>query len=156
MHRAQEQVRQFHIRVMKSPHSPAQPMLRNPEFRAHIGLEEMMELTIALLGAEKAARLIQKVYDEIGERVRANPEKYEKPNLAEAVDGVCDTIFVAYGTAEDLGVDLEPFYEEVVRSNMAKEGGEVRPDGKLLKPAVWTPPDIQGILDALTAQKEGA
>jgi hypothetical protein len=48
-------------------------------------------------------------------------------------------------------VDLEPFFAEVHRTNMAKVGGPVRPDGKKLKPEGWQPPDIAGILRAQIA-----
>jgi predicted HAD superfamily Cof-like phosphohydrolase len=43
-------------------------------------------------------------------------------------------------------VDIEPFFEEVHRSNMAKVGGTRRPDGKWLKPPDWQPPDLTRIL----------
>jgi predicted HAD superfamily Cof-like phosphohydrolase len=67
-------------------------------------------------------------------------------DLVETVDALCDLLYVTYGAAVDLGVDLEPFFAEVHRSNMAKVGGTRRADGKWLKPAGWTPPDIAGLL----------
>jgi predicted HAD superfamily Cof-like phosphohydrolase len=45
-------------------------------------------------------------------------------------------------------VDLEPFFAEVHRANMAKLGGFRRADGKWMKPPDWTPPDIEGLLAA--------
>jgi predicted HAD superfamily Cof-like phosphohydrolase len=65
------------------------------------------------------------------------------------VDALCDLLYVTYGAAVDLGVDLQPFFAEVHRSNMAKVGGRKREDGKWLKPAGWTPPDIAGLLSRL-------
>jgi len=53
---------------------------------------------------------------------------------------------VVYGTALEMGIDLEPHFNEVHASNMAKRGGPVREDGKMLKPEGWLPPDINGIL----------
>jgi predicted HAD superfamily Cof-like phosphohydrolase len=67
-------------------------------------------------------------------------------DLVEMVDALCDLLYVTYGAAVDLGVDLEPFFAEVHRSNMAKVGGTRRADGKWLKPAGWTPPDVAGLL----------
>lgn len=62
-------------------------------------------------------------------------------DLIEAVDGLCDLIYVALGTAVTFGVDLEPHWREVHEANMRKVGGEKRDDGKQLKPDGWTPPD---------------
>jgi predicted HAD superfamily Cof-like phosphohydrolase len=67
-------------------------------------------------------------------------------DLVEMIDALCDLLYVTYGAAVDLGVDLEPFFAEVHRSNMAKVGGTRRADGKWLKPAGWTPPDVAGLL----------
>jgi predicted HAD superfamily Cof-like phosphohydrolase len=86
-----------------------------------------------------AARLIE---EEAKETVKA----LEEGDLVEAIDGICDLIYVAMGAAIRLGVDLDPYFHEVHRSNMAKVGGAVRADGKMLKPEGWTPPDIAGIL----------
>jgi predicted HAD superfamily Cof-like phosphohydrolase len=67
-------------------------------------------------------------------------------DLVEMVDALCDLLYVTYGAAVDLGVDLEPFFAEVHRSNMEKVGGTRRADGKWLKPPGWTPPDVAGLL----------
>jgi predicted HAD superfamily Cof-like phosphohydrolase len=83
--------------------------------------------------------LIQEEADEFAAAVAAG-------DLVETVDALCDLLYVTYGAAVDLGVDLEPFFAEVHRSNMAKVGGTRRADGKWLKPASWTPPDIAGLL----------
>jgi predicted HAD superfamily Cof-like phosphohydrolase len=83
--------------------------------------------------------LIQEEADEFAQAVRDG-------DLVEMVDALCDLLYVTYGAAVDLGVDLEPFFAEVHRSNMAKVGGTRRADGKWLKPEGWTPPDIAGLL----------
>lgn len=67
-------------------------------------------------------------------------------DLAGTIDGLCDLIYVAYGAAVTFGVNLAPFWDAVHLSNMAKEGGRKRGDGKLLKPEGWVPPNIAGIL----------
>jgi predicted HAD superfamily Cof-like phosphohydrolase len=69
-------------------------------------------------------------------------------DLPDAVDAICDLIYVAVGAAVAFGVDLEPHFRAVHESNMRKVGGGKRDDGKLLKPAGWSPPDISGILKA--------
>jgi predicted HAD superfamily Cof-like phosphohydrolase len=61
---------------------------------------------------------------------------------------LCDTLYVVYGTAIEMGLDLEPYFQEVHRSNLAKFDGTTQPrgDGKWPKPEGWMPPDINGIL----------
>src|SRR3712207_9578951 len=54
-------------------------------------------------------------------------------DMVEMIDALCDLLYVTYGAAVDLGVDLEPFFAEVHRSNLAKVGGTRRADGKWLK-----------------------
>ena len=67
-------------------------------------------------------------------------------NLADAVDGICDLIYVALGTLVEFGVDVEPHWRAVHAANMAKAGGGVREDGKRLKPPGWRPPDHDTLL----------
>jgi predicted HAD superfamily Cof-like phosphohydrolase len=69
-------------------------------------------------------------------------------DAAEMVDALCDILYVTYGAANELGVDLEPFFREVHRSNMEKEGGSLRSDGKIMKPKNWLPPRIKAILSS--------
>jgi predicted HAD superfamily Cof-like phosphohydrolase len=65
-----------------------------------------------------------------------------REDMAETTDAMCDLIYVVLGTAMEMGIDLEPFFNEVHRTNMLKEGGAVREDGKILKPEGWKPPRI--------------
>ncbi len=71
----------------------------------------------------------------------------------EMIDALVDILVFVYGAANSMGVDLEPFFCEVHRSNMAKIGpeGEIirREDGKVLKPEGWQPPRIKSMLWAL-------
>jgi predicted HAD superfamily Cof-like phosphohydrolase len=53
---------------------------------------------------------------------------------AEAIDAMCDIIVVVHNTANAMGLDLEPFFDEVHRTNMQKAEGPLREDGKRLKP----------------------
>lgn len=69
-------------------------------------------------------------------------------NMPATIDALCDLLYVVFGTAVVLGVDIEPFFDEVHRTNMLKSTGEVRADGKRLKPPGWKPPDIEGMLKA--------
>lgn len=67
-------------------------------------------------------------------------------DLVEAIDALCDLLYVTFGSAVAFGVDLDPFFEEVHRSNMAKLTAGKDPGGKQLKPDGWEPPDIAGVL----------
>ena len=68
-------------------------------------------------------------------------------DLAEVADGLIDLIYGALGTFVVLGIDPEPLWQAVHQANMAKQ-----PDGtkKPVKPAGWTPPDIQKLIEAQT------
>lgn len=73
-------------------------------------------------------------------------EALESADLVGIADGLADLIYVAVGTAIELGIPLDRVWDEVHRSNMAKRGGPVREDGKRLKPEGWQPPDIKRAL----------
>jgi NTP pyrophosphatase (non-canonical NTP hydrolase) len=63
---------------------------------------------------------------------------------------LADLVYVAYGTAVSFGIDLDEALRRVHASNMSKvdEDGLVtrRPDGKILKPANYQPPDMRGVV----------
>jgi predicted HAD superfamily Cof-like phosphohydrolase len=68
------------------------------------------------------------------------------PNWPEMIDSLCDLLYVTYGAAVAMGIDLDPFWEAVHASNQAKVSGPIREDGKRMKPEGWKPPDIASIL----------
>lgn len=73
-------------------------------------------------------------------------------DLVETVDGLLDIIVIAWGSllAYVGPVRAQAAAAEVARSNLAKVIGPglpiFREDGKVLKPAGWTPPDIAGAI----------
>ncbi|MBY6272936.1 MAG: hypothetical protein CW346_12075 [Bacillaceae bacterium] len=85
-------------------------------------------------------RLIQEEFDEYREAVA-------KRDLVKAADSLADLTYVVLGTAVALGIDLRPVFAEVHRTNMLKEGGATREDGKILKPPGWEPPQIAPLLE---------
>ena len=118
MHPAQRQVREFHEAFeLGAPGSPEAESFP----------------------AELRIRLIEEEASEFAVAARAG-------DVVGVLDALCDLLYVTYGAAVSLGVDIEPFFEEVHRSNMAKVGGTRRPDGKWLKPPDWQPPDLARIL----------
>ena len=66
---------------------------------------------------------------------------------AQTIDAMCDILVVTLNVACAMNLDLEPFFNEVHRTNMAKAGGPVREDGKKLKPEGWEPPKIRELLE---------
>ena len=69
----------------------------------------------------------------------------DQDDFVQMVDALADILVVTYGAAIEMGVDLEPVFAEVHRSNMSKNGGKDA-GGKILKGPAFTPPDILGEL----------
>jgi len=72
-------------------------------------------------------------------------------DIVEAADALADSLYVVYGSGWTLGLPLQDVFDEVHRSNMAKVDDStgfcvVSPDGKVLKPQGWTPPDVASVL----------
>lgn len=68
-------------------------------------------------------------------------EAADQDDFVEMVDALADILVVTYGAAVEMGVDLEPVFAEVHRSNMSKNGGKDA-GGKILKGPAFSPPDI--------------
>lgn len=117
MHKAQAQVRDF-MRAIGQP-SPNTPKVALPW--------ERLALRRRLI-AEEAK------------------EFEEATTVPDQIDALCDLLYVTYGAAVEMGIDLESFFELVHEANLRKVPGPVREDGKKLKPEGWKPPDIEGEL----------
>ena len=73
-------------------------------------------------------------------------------DLVDAVEGLSRLISEIWLAAAAFGIDLEPYYDEVHRTNMLKVGGSKREDGKILKPKGWQPPRIAEMLEQQKAK----
>jgi predicted HAD superfamily Cof-like phosphohydrolase len=146
---SEEMVREFHRGVVGS--DAPEPSYPEPNLdparlnlRGVLIVEEVTELLAALTGhhgkTEKAFKL------RMHEMWREMFETRGPVDIVEAADGCCDSHVVISGTALELGIPEDAVYEEVHRSNMAKAGGPVRPDGKRLKPEGWEPPNVRRVL----------
>lgn len=83
----------------------------------------------------------------IAEEAMETIEAIRRGDLVEAVDGLCDLIYVCYGAALTFGIkNLDQFIDEVHRTNMLKEGGRTLVDGKILKADNWEPPRIAAMI----------
>jgi predicted HAD superfamily Cof-like phosphohydrolase len=88
----------------------------------------------------------------IGEEFDELREAYEHNDLVEIADACADLKWVIEGLEHTLNIPQQEVWSEVSRSNLAKideTTGKVlkRPDGKVLKPTDWTPPNIREILE---------
>ena len=89
--------------------------------------------------------LIEEEADELGTAI-------EQHDPVETLDALIDILVVTIGAIHSMGADAEGAWKEVMRTNFAKidkETGKVRKreDGKVLKPAGWTPPDLKPYLE---------
>jgi predicted HAD superfamily Cof-like phosphohydrolase len=73
----------------------------------------------------------------------------ETHDLVEIADALGDLLYVVYGTAVTYGIDLEPVFSEIHRSNMSKGDPDVvaRCDGKVLKGSNYSPPRVAEVLE---------
>lgn len=84
----------------------------------------------------------QLIHEESDELLKA----IQNEDLVEIADGIADVMYVILGTGVSYGINMKPIWDEVQRTNMLKEGGATREDGKILKPEGWVPPDIKNLL----------
>lgn len=139
--RPQMLVQQFH-EVYGLPVLLGQtPTAVNERVHMRMGLisEEYQELTAALYG-EKAGDIIEKA------QVEAKEADDETRDTIEVADALADMVYVIYGMALELGMDLDAVLEEVQASNLSKLGADGKPiyreDGKVLKGPGFFNPNI--------------
>jgi predicted HAD superfamily Cof-like phosphohydrolase len=89
-------------------------------------------------------RLIQEEFDEVKEALA-------KEDLNGIAKELADLLYVVYGTAVSYGIDMDPVFREVHRSNLSKVGGYKRGDGKWVKPPTYSPAQIGPILTSQLA-----
>lgn len=90
-------------------------------------------------------RLIQEEFDELQEAMSAK-------NLPAVAKELADLLYVVYGTAVSYGVDMDPVFREVHRSNLSKVGGYKREDGKWVKPTTYSPADVGPLLASQSSE----
>lgn len=84
-------------------------------------------------------RLIHEEFEELKQAMAKN-------DLAGIAKELADLLYVVYGTAVSYGINMDPVFLEVHRSNMSKVGGYKREDGKWIKPTTYSPAAIEPIL----------
>ena len=86
---------------------------------------------------------ISLIQEELNELEKAFADR----DIVEIADAIGDLLYVVYGSAVSCGIDAEPIFEEIQRSNMTKVGGWVREDGKYMKPSTYSPTNLLPILE---------
>jgi predicted HAD superfamily Cof-like phosphohydrolase len=117
--------------------SPEQAMVKEFHQKYGVPCAERPEMP-SIKDRMRRARLIM---GEAAEFVEAA----DKDDFVEMVDALADILVVTYGTAVEMGVDLEPVFAEVHRSNMSKNGGR-DVGGKVLKGPGFQPPRLPEVL----------
>lgn len=115
---------------------PAVPSEERLALRERLITEEYSELMVALGYAE--------YHSDMGAGWMRPADS--TPNLPETADAIADLVYVLIGAALEFGIPLQAVWDRVQATNMAKEGGPTRADGKILKPLGWVAPDIEGCL----------
>jgi len=134
----QDDVRTFmqEVKGLDLPTSPTAPSWKVARLVLQLLHEEMTEAIQAIFHLFRASDLLEP-------QAQANAT-----SLAEVAKELADSIYVLLYAANALGIDLEPVWQEVQRTNMLKKGGPTRLDGKAMKPPDWQPPDIASIIAA--------
>lgn len=74
----------------------------------------------------------------------------QREGLPALAQELADLVYVVYGWAIELGVDLDPIIQEVHFSNMSKLDDNglpvIRDDGKVMKTDNYFPPDVESVI----------
>ncbi len=122
---------------------PSKPSLQDMVKEFHVKFEQPVGTRAAMIDRDRRDLRHRLVEEEAKEFENACADR----DMVEMVDAAVDLIYVALGALVELGVDVEPVFAEVHRSNMAKlwpnEVVWYDDHGKVKKPPGWTPPDIE-------------
>lgn len=132
MNKYQKDVAQFHEAMGQAdPDTPTMPDEATRELRCDLIEEELYELRDAF-----------GLHGDV-------------PDPVKVADALADLLYVVYGTANVMGLDMDPIWDEVHRSNMTKFiDGHKREDGKWIKGPSYSPANLEPIIEA-HKQKEG-
>jgi len=87
----------------------------------------------------------------IREETRELGIAFDHNDVVEAADALGDLLYVVHGAALACGIDPEPVFEEIHRSNMTKANpdGTVnrRADGKIIKAQTYSPARLKMVLE---------
>ena len=141
------QVFAFHRKLgIPAPDEAAELDADRVRYRMRLIAEEFLETVEAAFDpARERPWALQDITQRLHWFIDAAPVNVK---LVPFFDGTHDLDYVVAGTRVEFGYRGLPGALEVHRTNMEKEGGPMRADGKVLKPPGWTPPDLVSILRA--------
>lgn len=86
-------------------------------------------------------------YELINEEAQEFEDAAIARDMVEMADALADLAYVVFGAAVTLGINLQPIFQEVHRSNMTKiwPDGTVHKDdvGKVIKPPSYSPAAVE-------------
>jgi predicted HAD superfamily Cof-like phosphohydrolase len=144
-----QSVRQMFVEVLPyqerndRPTVPSEAAIR---LQTRIDAEEFFEKLSALYKDAFGIAYAKDIVDLLAERGEIRKDLHDR--LPEFADALADNAVTNEGFAVLFGIDLEPVFQEVHKSNMAKKDGPIDETGKRRKPEGWVGPDVVGILRA--------
>lgn len=133
-------LREFHCAIGEPP--PAVPTMPSPA---------LLRMRRILLDEEWAE--VKEELDLLERQLAASDLARAPEQLHRLAHELTDLLYVTYGTLLQLGIDPDATFAAVHQANLAKVGGPLREDGKLLKPEGWQPADVKAVLERLTRQE---
>jgi len=126
--------------LIKAPFKPKNKQMTNP-FRDQEKFMRACEQTVGEFNEAQYQLYCNLISEEFDELVASTTK-------TDDLDALIDILVVTIGAIHSLGADAEGAWKEVMSTNFAKidkQTGRVRKreDGKVLKPAGWTPPNLE-------------
>jgi len=108
------------------------------EFHNKMGIEHDLEIEDQA-SIDLRLRLILEEYKELVGAVGGQDRPANRQAVADALG---DILYVVLGAADIWCIDIDRVFAEIHRSNMTKEPGHKRADGKIMKGPNYSPPDL--------------
>jgi len=157
----QDKVKAFHtLYDMPQPNKYIRPDAQRMAMRTGLILEELSEFLYKSMGITMSCVFEVNQSIKTQECIEAfNREALEEAIVAaddfdpvEGADALGDLVYVEYGLALELGLDLDEVIDEIHAANMTKLGEDGNPirreDGKVTKGPNYIPPNIAHVLSA--------
>lgn len=105
-----------------------------------------------MIPSEEVQKLRLKLHEE--ESVVELRDAFAENNVVAVADSIADSLVVVLGTAVACGIDIEPIFNEVMKSNATKIiDGYRREDGKWMKGPSFRLPNIAPLIEAQVIEK---
>lgn len=155
MEKLQKNVREFGSAFRHTPDSLV-PIVKRNDLKDYPEDHFQIQWVLHLLANAKAAMKqlseerqyreflhIRCILEETEEMIRA----MMNGEILESIDGGCDLIYVVMGFFCSVGIDMEPFWDEIHANNMLKiQTGTIDKGGKLIKPKNHPKPDLNKVM----------